>query len=121
MMAKGGKMVKRPNLMTAAAGVALLAFGAAAVAQVPGGTSVAAVPAAASVSAFYSAHSAPTIWFRNRTADPAALQLIAILKRAPFDGLATGPQLAAQVEAALGQAQSGRPEDVAAAEQILST
>ena len=109
----------RPKLLAAAAGLALLASGAAA--QNVSSPSVAGVSAATSVSAFYSNWSAPKIWFRNGPVDPAAAQLVSILKRAPFDGLASGPQLAAQVEAALAQAQSGRPEDVAAAERVLST
>jgi murein L,D-transpeptidase YcbB/YkuD len=64
---------------------------------------------------------APKIWFKSGTADPAVSQLVAILKRAPFDGLATGPQLAAQVEAAVAQAQGGNPQAIANAEQVLSS
>ena len=107
----------RPKLLVATTVLATLAFGAPAAAQV-GGPAVAS--AATSVSGFYANYSAPKIWFKSGTADPAVGQLVAILKRAPFDGLAAGPQLAAQVEAAVGQAQSGKPEDVAAAEQVLS-
>jgi murein L,D-transpeptidase YcbB/YkuD len=114
----GGLVVNRSTLLAAAAGLTLL--GAAASAQV-GTPALTSVPAATSVSAFYSNYKTPSIWFRNGVADPGTTQLIAILKRAPFDGLATGPQLAAQVEAALAQAASGRPEDVSAAEQVLST
>lgn len=115
-------MVERRKLLAGAAGFALLVSGTSAIAQAAGGSpGLASVPAATSVSAFYTNWSAPKIWFRNGTADPAAAQLVSILKRAPFDGLASGPQLAAQVEAALAQAQSGRAEDVAAAEQALST
>lgn len=113
-------MVKRATLLTAATGLAMLASaGSAQVAS--GGQPIAGVPAATSVSAFYSNWSAPKIWFRNGPADPAVAQLVAILKRAPFDGLASGPQLAAQVEAALAQAQSGNAEHIAAAERVLST
>jgi murein L,D-transpeptidase YcbB/YkuD len=111
-------MVMRPKLLAATAALAALALSNPAVAQA-GGSAVAA-SAATSVSGFYSNYSAPKIWFKTGTADPAVGQLIAILKRAPFDGLAAGPQLAAQVEAAVAQAQSGRAEDIAAAEQVLS-
>jgi murein L,D-transpeptidase YcbB/YkuD len=115
-------MVKHAKLLTAPAGLALLASATSAIAQAAGGSMAAAgVPAATSVSAFYTNWSTPKIWFRNGTVDPAAAQLVAILKRAPFDGLASGPQLAAQVEAALSRAQSGKPEDVASAERVLST
>jgi len=114
-------MVKRLKLLTAAAGLALLVSGTSVGAQVAGGPAIAGVPAATSVSAFYTNWTAPKIWFRNGAADPAASQLVSILKRAPFDGVASGPALAAQVEQALAQAQSGKAEDVAAAERVLST
>lgn len=78
-----------------------------------------AVPAAAAVSAYYSTRSQP-IWFRGGVASPAVAQLVTILERAPFDGFASGPQLAAQVQAAVGQARSGNPTDVAAAERVIS-
>src|SRR5258705_8677124 len=68
----------------------------------------AGTPASASVSAFYSNWTARPIWFRNGVPDAAIPQLVNILKRAPFDGLATGPQLATQVETALAQAQTGQ-------------
>jgi murein L,D-transpeptidase YcbB/YkuD len=114
-------MVKRLRLLAAAAGLALLASGTSVGAQVGGGPPIAGGPAATSVSAFYTNWTAPKIWFRNGAADPATSQLVSILKRAPFDGLASGPALAAQVEQALAQAQSGKAEDVAAAERTIST
>jgi murein L,D-transpeptidase YcbB/YkuD len=114
-------MVNRLKLLASAAGMALLAFPTSVSAQIAAGPAIAGVPAASSVSAFYTNWTAPKIWFRSGTADPATAQLVAILKRAPFDGLASGPALAAQVEQALAQAQSGKPEDVTAAERILST
>ncbi len=114
-------MVNCPKLLATAAGMALLAFPTSVSAQITAGPAIAGVPAASSVSAFYTNWAAPKIWFRSGTADPATAQLVAILKRAPFDGLASGPALAAQVEQALAQAQSGKPEDVAAAERVLST
>ena len=61
------------------------------------------------------------MWFRGGVDNPAIAQLIAILQRAPFDGFAAGPQLAAQVQAAAAQAQSGNAADIAAAERVLST
>ena len=113
-------MLKSSKLLAAAAGVAMAAsMGSAQAAG--GGQAGTGIQAATSVSAFYSNWSAPKIWFRNGAVDPAAAQLISILKRAPFDGLASGPQLAAQVEAALAQAQSGKAEDVAAADRVLSS
>ena len=82
---------------------------------------VSGAPAATSVSTFYTTWRASPIWFHNNAPDAAIPQLVSILKRAPFDGVATGPQLAAQVEAAVAQAGGGKPEDIAAAERVLST
>jgi murein L,D-transpeptidase YcbB/YkuD len=87
----------------------------------PVGAQSSAVPELASVSAFYDQFQAPSIWFRNGV-NPAIIgQLTAILQRASFDGLASGPQLAAQVQAAAAQAGSGKPADVAAAERAVSS
>ncbi len=79
----------------------------------------ASLPTAGAVTAFYNKWSTP-MWFRGATANPAAGRLVAILKRAQFDGLASGPQLAAQLEAAIIRAGSGNAADVMAAEQMLS-
>src|SRR5688572_23998944 len=79
----------------------------------------ATLPSAGAVTAFYSRWSTP-IWFRGGAVNPAAGRLVSILKRAQFDGLASGPQLASQVEAAIARASSGSPADVMAAEQTLS-
>ena len=57
------------------------------------------------------------IWFRGGVTKPAVAQLIAILQRAPFDGFAAGSAARRQVQAAAAQAASGKPADVAAAEQ----
>jgi len=78
------------------------------------------LPASASVAAYYATYGSKPIWLRSGYDDPAIGQLTAILQRAPFDGFAQGPQLAAQVQAAVGQARSGNPADIAAAERMLS-
>jgi murein L,D-transpeptidase YcbB/YkuD len=100
-------------------GAALLAAGPA-LAQASNGGS-AAMPAAANVAAFYDTYGAQPIWFRAGANDAAVSQLVAILQRAPFDGFAAGPQLAAQVQAAAAQARSGNTADVEAAERTLSS
>ena len=79
------------------------------------------LPALTSVTAFYDTHRAQPIWFRNGVNPALVAQLTAILQRATFDGLAAGPQLAAQVQAAAAQAGSGRPEDIDNAEHTLSS
>ena len=65
-------------------------------------------------------HSQP-IWFRGTPNTAAIAQLTSILQRAPFDGFAEGPQLAAQIQAAVSQANSGNPDDITAAERTLSS
>jgi L,D-transpeptidase YcbB len=81
----------------------------------------ASLSAAAAVAAYYDTYHAPPIWFRSGIDNAAVTQLVAILQRAPFDGFAAGPQLAAQVQAAVTQARSGDPAALAAADRTLST
>jgi len=104
----------------------LLVLGASAaslVAAAPPPTQVgSAAPAAvSSVAGFYDTWRAHSIWFKNGVNPAVVSQLVAILQRAPFDGLASGPQLAAQVQAAAAQAASGNPTDISNAEQVLSS
>jgi murein L,D-transpeptidase YcbB/YkuD len=79
------------------------------------------LPTAADVDAAYDTYHMKPIWFRNGAVDDQAVgQLAAILKRAPFDGFAEGPQLAAAVEAIASQSRAN-PAVAAAAERQLST
>jgi len=80
----------------------------------------ATVPSSVSVAAAYDAYHVQPIWFRGGVNEAAIAQLTSILQRAPFDGFQQGPQLAAQVRAAVAQARSGNPADVATAEQAVS-
>jgi murein L,D-transpeptidase YcbB/YkuD len=79
-----------------------------------------AIQANDDVSRFYTASKNAPIWFRAGQAD-AGLELVKILKRAPIDGFARGPQLAADVEAAMAKAQTGDPAAVQAAERLMSS
>ena len=109
--------VKRVLLKVLAAGICAPAL----LIATPVSAQPAAMPDLASVSSFYDQWNVPPIWFRNGV-DPAIVaQLSGILQRAPFDGLASGPQLAAQVQAAATQAGSGKAADIAAAERVLSS
>lgn len=83
-------------------------------------TAQATLPTSAAVSSFYNQWRLAPIWFQNGVPRSATAQLVTILRRAPFDGLASGPALASQVEAALARAATRKPADVAAAEQLLS-
>ena len=103
-----------------AVSVASLALASPATSAAADGQSV-AVPAATAVASFYDTYHSQAIWFRNGPDAAAIAQLTAILQRAPFDGLAEGPQLAAQVQAAAAQASSGKAEDIANAERVLSS
>jgi murein L,D-transpeptidase YcbB/YkuD len=73
------------------------------------------------VAAFYNSYTVPQIWLRAGADNPAIGQLIAILQRAPFDGFADGPQLAAEVQSAVTQARSGAPGAAWTAERSLSS
>ncbi len=79
------------------------------------------ISTASSVAAVYETYHVQPIWFRNGPDGAAIAKLTAILQRAPFDGFAEGPQLAAAVQAAVAQSTSGKPEDVQAGERILSS
>ena len=77
-------------------------------------------PVSPAVESAYSTYRIGPIWFRGGVDDPAVSQLISILHRAPFDGFAEGPQLAAQVEAAVAQARTS-PGSMTASEKVLSS
>ena len=96
------------------AGLLLVCAGGTAEAQV-------ATPTASAVAGFYATFQQRPIWFHGGVADPATGQLLAILRRAPFDGMPSGPALAAGAEAALAEARSGNPADIQAADRLLST
>jgi murein L,D-transpeptidase YcbB/YkuD len=106
------------------------AFAALALAAVPAGAAVQATSTTAAspqltmlssnsdISRFYTASKNAPIWFRSGQTD-AGPALINILRRAPLDGFARGPQLAADVEAALARAQAN-PSASLEAEFVLS-
>jgi murein L,D-transpeptidase YcbB/YkuD len=115
-------MMKRPSIGLAGISLAALALAVPARGQplAPMQGTSASIAAASSVGAFYDSQIARPIWFRNGQNAAAISQLTAILQRAPFDGFVEGPQLAAQVQAAAAQAQSGQPAAINAAERTLS-
>jgi len=109
-------MVRGHLLLAAAAGA--LTLGAPAFAQVT--TSPPTAPSAAlsssvdpAVAAYYALRPGAQIWFKDADTRAAAVKLPAILSHAATDGLAEGPALATQVEAAIAR---GQPAD----EQIIS-
>ena len=66
------------------------------------------------VAPFYAAHPGTLVWLRDANTRAVAAKLVDILKRAPIDGLADGPQLAERVQAAVAR---GQPLD----DQTIST
>lgn len=63
------------------------------------------------VELYYYQHGDAPIWTRSDATRAAAARMTAVLRRAPIEGFATGPQLAAQVDAAFAAAS---PTNVAA-------
>ena len=117
--------MRRTILKLALFGTASLLAGAPVAAQVndaPAPMPILApqLPAAPEVSAAYETRRIQPIWFRAGADSAIVSQLVAILQRAPFDGLDTGPQLAAGVLAAQAQARSGNAADVLAADKAVS-
>ena len=92
---------------------ALACAGAAAAQPVP-------LSASSEVAAYYGKWQKQPLWLRAGPDSAVVTGLVAILQRAPFDGFAAGPQLAAQVQAAAAQARSGKPADIAAADRTIS-
>jgi murein L,D-transpeptidase YcbB/YkuD len=81
---------------------------------VPAVTAAPAPVVSSDVAPFYAAHPATLVWLKDAVTRAAAAKLVEVLKRAPIDGFADGPALAASVETALA---SGTPAD----DQIVST
>src|SRR4051794_37770645 len=65
------------------------------------------------VDAFYASRGNAPFWLRSGADSSAARELIGALERAPLDGLASGPALAAEAQALLAHAQSGDPAALA--------
>ncbi|MFL6750348.1 MAG: L,D-transpeptidase family protein [Sphingomicrobium sp.] len=70
-------------------------------------------------SRFYAASKNAPIWFRSGQAEAGPL-LVSILRRSTIEGFSRGPQLAADVEAALAKAQAGDPAALQEADRLLS-
>jgi len=109
------------TLMTA--GAALVAAPASATQPVSGSaeqTTLVSFQVPAEIAAAYEKYRIQPIWTRHGLDEPAVSELISILQRAPFDGFADGPKLAAEVQAAAERARSGNATALATADQVLS-
>ncbi|MFC7537135.1 L,D-transpeptidase family protein [Sphingomonas sp. GCM10030256] len=72
------------------------------------------------VDAVYFHRNEARIWFRDAATRAAAASVPSLLRRAQIEGFAAGPQLAAQIDAAIQQASSGNPAAIAAADRAVS-
>ena len=77
--------------------------------------------AAGAIDAFYAARRNAPLWFEGGRESVAARELVEILRRAPIDGLASGPQLAGRIEQTIAAARSGDRQAIAAAEWMMSS
>jgi murein L,D-transpeptidase YcbB/YkuD len=113
------------NLLKSAvfAAIALVTVPAGAAAQATSATAaspqLAMLSSNGDISRFYTASKNAPIWFRSGQADAGPI-LVTILRRAPLDGFARGPQLAADVEAALAKVQAN-PSASLEAEYVMSS
>jgi murein L,D-transpeptidase YcbB/YkuD len=87
--------------------------------EIPGAALV-SPSATQAVNTFYASRGGAPLWLRSGADSGAARSLIAILQRAPIDGLAAGPALAAQAQALMARAQFGDQAALAAADRQLS-
>ncbi len=116
--------MQRKLFKTASFAALTLALAGSALAQAapPAATSTlqsAAAQSADDYARFYNASKNAPIWFRAGQTQ-AATELVSILKRSPIEGFARGPELAAQVEAAIARAQSGDAAQLIEADKLLS-
>ena len=82
---------------------------------------IAAPGAHQAVGAFYASRSGAPLWLKSPSTVAAAREFISVLRRAPLDGFASGPALAAQAEAMLARAASGDAAARNSAEHLLSS
>jgi murein L,D-transpeptidase YcbB/YkuD len=112
-------MINIRRTLAGVAGAALIAIASpTGAASLPDGAAASASPA---VAAFYATRGGAPLWLAQGPNSAAARTMIEVLKRAPLDGLAQGPMLAAQAEALMTRAQSGDPAALAEADRLLST
>ena len=61
------------------------------------------------------------VWLMSGTNSASVQALLMVLRRAPLDGFASGPELADVAQAALGRAAGGDPVAVRSADKLLSS
>ena len=82
--------------------------------------SAGAEAAGGALSAFYASRHGAPLWLKGGPDGSAARELIAVLQRAPLDGMSSGPAIAQQAQALLARAQTGDSAALAATDRLLS-
>ena len=82
--------------------------------------SAGAEAAGGALSAFYASRHGAPLWLKGGPDGSAARELIAVLQRAPLDGMLSGPAIAQQAQALLARAQTGDSAALAATDSLLS-
>lgn len=112
------------RLLTGAACAALMGLSVPATAattpELPGAAVQVSPLAVQAVDSFYASRGGAPLWLRGGADSPAARELLGVLKRAELDGLDNGPELAAEAESLMAQAQTGDPAALRAADRVLS-
>src|SRR2546430_7286725 len=101
------------------AALTVLAAPSSAAALTPG-AGISVSPVGQAVDAFYASRRGAPLWLRGG-GNSGANELMAILQRAPLDGLASGPALALQAQMLIGRANTGDAKALADADRLLST
>lgn len=112
------------RFLTGAAAAALLGVCApaytATIPDVPGAAAETSPSIEQAIDAFYASRGDRPLWLAGgRTG--AADDLIATLERSSIDGYGSGPEMAAEAQSLIAQAQSGDPAALNAADRLLST
>jgi len=77
--------------------------------------------AAGAIENYYRARGNMPMWFEGGRESASAVELIGLLRRAPVDGLASGPLIAGQIEQAIAAARRGHPQAVNDAERMMTS
>ena len=73
------------------------------------------------VDGFYALRGGRPLWLASGPDSPAAQELIELLRRAPVEGMASGPSIAGEAQALMAQAAAGNQSALMQADQLLST
>jgi murein L,D-transpeptidase YcbB/YkuD len=109
------------KMLAGAASAALMVPFVPAAAAWPQNAAIAQQPSDRAVAQFYASRPGALLWLKSGPDSSAARELIGVLKRAPLDGLSSGPALAARAETLLVRARTGDKQVLASADRLMST